>query len=203
VLLLVLALAALYHGTAGQAVWRELTGYLAGNPASVWTGGHPVVDSGTRAVSTAASAVDVPESEILASAAADVAAVGAELDRAEWVQASATLDRLQEEWLRLSGMLAVDRVPTLDINNFTAILTDTQGQAAERARAAARVDANRLMSEFDVIALDFVGTQAPTFAELKDLSVDLADGVRQHNWTRVRADTEALATIVRQIQEGY
>lgn len=201
VLLLALALAALYHGTSGQAVWRQLTGYLAGSPSSVWTGvkaSHPKV-----ARSLAATTVAVPESEILAAAAADVAAAGGEIDRAQWRQADATLKRLDAEWLRLSGMLAVDHVPTLDINNFTAILTDTQGQTADREQSAARADANRLMSEFDVLALDFVGTQAPTFMELRDLSADLNDGVRTRSWERVSGDAHALATIIQQIDQGF
>jgi len=198
-LLLVLALAALYHGTSGQAVWRELTGYLAGTPSAVWTGHTP---RAAKAVATSTTAA-VPESEILAEAAADVASAGGEIDRAQWSQATATLSRLEREWLRLSGMLAVDRVPTLDINNFTAILTDTQSQAADHRATSAQADANRLMSEFDILALDFVGTQAPTFTELRDLSGDLTAGVHARSWKRVSADAEALATIVQQIEQGY
>jgi hypothetical protein len=199
-LLLVLALAALYHGTSGQAVWRQLTGYLSGSPSSVWTGGTKTPPA-THTV--AATEVVVPESEILAEAAADVATAGGQIDAGQFADAGNTLSRLQTEWLRLSGMLAVDHVPTLDINNFTAILTDTQSETADHESVAARADADRLMSEFDVIALDFVGTQAPTFMELRDLSSDLNDGVREHNWTRVSGDAHALATIVQQIDQGY
>jgi hypothetical protein len=200
-LLLVLALAALYHGTSGQAVWRQLTGYLAGSPSMVWSGLKPVAK--TTPTTASSSTVAVPESEILAAAAGDVAAAGGQIDRGEWVQADTTLSRLEQEWLRLSGMLAVDRVPVLDINNFTAILTDTQGQSADHNATAARSDVRRLMSEFDILALDFVGTQAPTFTELRDLSADLETGVRTRSWKRVSADAQALATIVQQIEQGY
>lgn len=200
-LLLVLALAALYHGTSGQAVWRQLTGYLAGSPSAVWAGARSAARLPARTV--ARTVVAVPESEILAAAAGDVAAAGGEIDRGQWAQADATLSRLEKEWLRLSGMLAVDHVPTLDINNFTAILTDTQGQSAGRNGVAARADAERLMSEFDILALDFVGTQAPTFTELSDLSTDLQSGVNARNWQRVSQDARALATIVQQIEQGY
>ncbi|MCL6595016.1 MAG: hypothetical protein K6V73_02235 [Firmicutes bacterium] len=194
VLLLVLALAALYHGTAGQAVWRELTGYVAGGQA---------LGTGRTQARPAAATVAVPESDILAAAAGDVAAAGGEVERGQWRAAAATLGRLENEWLRLSGMLAVDRIPVLDINNFTALLTDTQARVAARDAARARLDMNRLASEFDVLALDFVGTQSPTFVELRDLSDDLSGGVRARDWSRVSADAQALATLVQQIEQGY
>lgn len=201
--LLVLALAALYHGTAGQAVWRELTGYLTGSGGAVWTGTAP--PSAATAVSgkTASTTVAVPESEILAAAAGDVAAASDAVSRERWQTATATLNRLEGQWLRLSGMLAVDRVPVLDINNFTAILADTQADVARHDALLAQPSIDRLQSEFDVLALDFVGTQSPTFVELRDLSGDLTVGVRGHNWQRVQSDAQSLATIVQQIEQGY
>lgn len=206
-LLLVLALAALYHGTAGQAVWHELTGYLSGGSAAVWTGHTTgLATSKTTAkhsVATASADVTVPESQILAAAAGDVAAASDQVDRADWKTAGHTLSGLEQQWLRLSGMLAVDRVPVLDINNFTAILADTQADVAHKNMAMARPAVDRLQSEFDVLALDFVGTQSPTFVELRDLSGDLNAGVDTHNWKRVSSDAQAIATIVQQIEQGY
>jgi len=200
-LLLVLALAALYHGTAGQAVWRDLTAYLSGGGAAVWTG---TSHGGAKSPSDKASVLAaVPESEILAASAGDVAAVGGLVDRGAWHQANVTLNRLNQEWLRLSGLLAADQLPAVDINNFTAILTDAQTQVQDHAAVAARADVDRLQSEFDILALDFVGTQSPTFVELRDLSTDMTTGVHQRDWKRVSSDVQSLATIVQQVEQGY
>lgn len=202
-LLLVLALAAIYHGTAGQAVWRELTGYVSGTQSvqapSATAAVAPTKAQGPAAISYGTGTT----ADAVASAAADTEAASADVASGDFGAATTDLAHLSRTWLTLSGSLAQDGVPVLDINDFTAVLSDAQSEVAVNDATLARSDMTRLTSEMNVLSLAYVSQEAPTFSELKDLATDLSAGVLAHNWSRVASDSRALSDLVHTIQQGY
>lgn len=202
ILLLALALVAIYHGSAGQAVWRELSGYVAGTRSVE----APAVTRVTLRTATGPASIAYgtgTTADALASAAADTQAALADVGAGDFRAGDAALTHLSQTWLTLSGGLAESGVPIVDINDFTATLSDAESEAATGNGTLARADMTRLASEMNVLAFAYVSREAPTFSELKNLAMDLSAGVQQKNWGRVSSDSRALSDLVQTIQQGY
>lgn len=195
VMLLVLALAAIYHGSAGRMVWQDLSRYLAtrspqAEPASRFTveDVQPPLAGAPAALGTLGAAVS--------GFVGDVAA-------GDWPAARGRLSAAEAAWLNLAPNLAQDGVPALELNTFTTLLADAQARVADRDRAAAAADARSLDSELGVLTVAWVGSQAPTYVELKALVQDLGTGVARHSWPEVAQDAADLRMLVARVGQGF
>jgi hypothetical protein len=195
-LLLALALAAIYQGASGQAVWRDLSSLVGAAPPR-----------STPAMRTSEAADLVPplagEPAALGQAGADVAAYVGQAQRHDWSAAATSLRRLERTWTQLAPELADGGVPALELNTFTTLMTDALARVATHDRAGAASDARLLTSQLGVLTVAWVGSQAPTYTELADLSRDLGGAVKARSWTRVAADAQDLSMLVSRIGQGF
>lgn len=194
-LLLVLALVAIYHGTAGRSAWRDLATFLAGQA--------PMTTPAARMTGTDLVPPLAGEPQALGDLGASVAEFVGMTHATDWAGARRTLSAMNTAWMRLAAELAAAGVPTLELNTFTTLLSDAQGRVAARDLAGARTDANLLQSELGVLTVSWVGSEAPTYLELKELVRDLQPAVRMRNWQRASADASDLGMLVARIGQGF
>lgn len=193
-LLLVLALAIIYHGTEGHTMMQQLSSYLGGGAAN---------GSTQMVTPVAGSATSTSEGSEMMSLEHGLQGLTPLIKAGDWTSVTASMATMETTWNDLENRLGKAGVQALDLNAFTADMANLALDVSTNATNAALTDVQNAQKSLDWVNTVYVAASAPTLSQLQAIAKDLHGASAAHDWARVNQDANALNTLVTHITQGF
>jgi uncharacterized membrane protein YphA (DoxX/SURF4 family) len=184
---LVLALIFLYHGTVGRQLLTSLDAYLGGQAPTLAAPAAPKVDG--------QGGVDGLQNLLTA--------MVKQVKAGDWNAASQSLGTLEENWLALQGEFSRAGVRAQDLNAVTADISELALALAAKNGSDALAQISATQRELSWITANYLSNSAPTMDQMATVIQDLQKAVTARDWTRVQEDAHALAVMMAAVQRGF